>query len=492
MPPALDLIHVLATGRRPWSLRLRVAVAILLAALAPLFIVVAWSQLDRNVLGRMWSETLRASQVSAAVVALDAEHVDGSRLAALAREHRVWLRVVDPQGNVAFDLDADDPNDRFGELEEKLLGASTLTLRELDETRGVLGERGSVAAARAGRTWIACDTLPLLYCESAASAGRLVVHVQRSSRRAVQSVYALRAQLLRLALFTVPIALVIALYTGRRIVRPVEHLRRQALALSAVANAGAALDPEKRDEVGALAEAFNVLLQALEKKRAENEAFVADLVHELKNPVAAVRATAESLAGGAVDADRASRLARVLGDSSAKLDQLVTQFLELARADAGMPNEERAPVDLAALVDGAVSRMKDDPRHRQTRFEARLPEPTHTHASVMGVPHRLEALVRELLENGASFAGAGGYVEAAVSVDATRQRVTLSIADSGPGIPPTDLPHVFERFFTTRGARRGTGLGLALVRAVALAHGGEVSVESSGGTTFVVRLPLLP
>lgn len=478
----------LPVTRRRFSLRIRVVASILFAALAPLLVVFAWSQLDRNVPGRMWAETHRAADAARAAVARGDDPVALERL---AHAERVRLRVVEPTGEVSFDEDADDPNDRMGAIEERLLGASTLTLRELDSVLGGLSDRPAVRAARSRGDAVVCDTVPLLYCEGVAvvaSSGR-VVHVQRSSRRAVQAVYALRAQLLRLAILTVPLALMIAVYTGRRVVRPVEYLRRQALERAATATRGRAeLAPEQADEVGALGDAFNTLLAALDAKRVENEAFVADLVHELKNPVAAVRAAAESLERGAIDAERAARLARALGDSSAKLDRLVTQFLELARADAGMPNEERSRVALAPVVRGILARMSDDPRYTNVRFEAEVKaEPT-----VVGVPHRLDAVVRELVENGASFAGAGGRVVVSLGTDASANEVVLRVHDSGPGIAAADLPRVFERFFTTRGMRRGTGLGLALVQAVCRAHGGDVTATAGDGATLEVRLPLAP
>jgi signal transduction histidine kinase len=314
---------------------------------------------------------------------------------------------------------------------------------------------------------------------------RLVV-VQATSRRAVQAVYGLRYQLLRLSLVTVPLALVLAVLTGRRIVRPIELLRRQALDKAKAATT-ATLDAGGRDEVAVLAEAFNALLLALEKKRADNEAFVADLVHELKNPVAAVRATADMLGEAGVDADRAARIARVLRDSSTKLDRVVTQFLELARAEAGLPDEERTVEDAAGLVEALVGNLREDGRHPGVELACTRCAPGE--ARVRAVAHRLDTLVRELLENARSFAGDGGRVEA--RVEAHGDDVVLVVSDTGPGIAPQDLPRVFSRFFTTRGRSRGTGLGLALVKAVAEAHGGSVGATSKPGegASFEVRLP---
>jgi signal transduction histidine kinase len=317
-----------------------------------------------------------------------------------------------------------------------------------------------------------------------------LVYAATSSERSVTAVAELRRQLFRLTLLTAPVAIALALYTARRLTRPIERLRRQALDKATAQGPRAVLDPERADEIGVLADAFNVLLAALEKKRVEHQAFVSDLVHEFKNPVAAVRASADALSSGPLEGDRAARLARVLRDSSGKLDQLVTHVLELARAEAGMPNEERTAVDLAELAHALVARLRDDARYGDVRFSCEATK-LDKRLTVHGVPHRLEALLRELLENGASFAHAGGSVR--VHVSAVGRTALVSVSDSGPGIAPEDLGRVFDRFFTTRGVeQRGTGLGLALVKAVAEAHGGSVAVRSTPGqgASFEVRLPL--
>src|SRR5262249_31825255 len=159
----------------------------------------------------------------------------------------------------------------------------------------------------------------------------------------------LRHQLLRLSIVTVPIALALALYAASRVSRPIEKLRKQALARASETRPEEGLSAQD-DEVGDLARAFNTLLGALESPRAEDQEVIADLVHERKSPVAAVRATAESLERGALDGERAARLSRVLSESAKKLDRLVTDFLELARAEAGLPNEEPTRIDVLELV----------------------------------------------------------------------------------------------------------------------------------------------
>ncbi|MGD0529371.1 MAG: HAMP domain-containing sensor histidine kinase [Polyangiaceae bacterium] len=477
---------------RRWSLRLRVVGAILLVALAPQLLVFVWSQIDRPVQGRLWGRVRDASDDADAALTRVPVAEAAEALARVARTRGVRLRVLDASGRPLVDVDADSPGEPFNGVEAFFFGTPTDTLGDVDDQEGPLELRPGVGEARRTGRYIACQWISIGYCESIRSgrdkAGeRLLVYVQATSRRAVSSVYELRRQLLKLGLFTVPFALLLAIYLGGRLVRPIETLQRQALAHAKAVGPGVALDPETRDEVSALADAFNTLLQALETKRAENEAFVADLVHELKNPVAAVRVVADTLTTGGLDPERAERVARVLRDSSTKLDRVVSQFLEIARADAGLPDEERAVEDVARLVGAQVKALQEDDRHPDVTFAFTCAAPDE--ARVLGVADRLEALFLELLENARSFAGAGGRVD--VRIDRDGGEVVVVVSDTGPGIAPEDLARVFTRFFTTRGRARGTGLGLALVQAVAHAHGGTVSVRSSpgAGASFEVRLP---
>jgi len=248
-----------------------------------------------------------------------------------------------------------------------------------------------------------------------------------------------------------------------------------------------ALAVRGQDELTDLAAAFNTLLRKLEHRQGENERFVADLVHEFKNPVAAVRTAAEALTEGTIDEARARRLGKALLASSARLDALVSQFLELARAEAGLASDERTEVDVAALARGLVETMRA--RHEAVDFEVHA----EGEARVPGVPHGIDTMLRNLIENAASFALPVGDAPARVVVEvlASPDQVLARVTDSGPGIAEGDQARVFERFFTTRGRARGTGLGLALVRATAEAHGGAVRVtsEPGSGATFEVVLP---
>lgn len=477
---------------RRWSLRLRVVGAIVLVGLAPQLLVFVWSQIDRPAAGRLWGRARDGTDDAQAALAQAPVQDAAGALGDAARRRGVRLRVLDAEARAVFDQDADTPGEPFSRVEAFFLGGPTDSLAEIDEDSGPLGLRPEIAAATRTGWYIGCRWISIGYCVSVrpvtdARGAKLFVYVQASSTRAVSGVYELRRELLRIGLVTVPFALLLAFYAGSRLVRPIEKLRRQAIARASAVGRAGTLDPGTHDEVADLADAFNALLRALEAKRTENESFVADLVHELKNPVAAVRVVADTLAAGGADPARIERAARTLRDSSAKLNRVVTQFLELARAEAGLPNEERAIEDVEALVGAQVESLSGDGRHPEVTLTFACDAPGELRVS--GVAHRLEALFLELLENARSFAGEGGRVD--VRAGREGDEVVVIVSDTGPGIAAEDVERVFSRFFTTRDRARGTGLGLALVRAVALAHGGWVGVRSSpgAGAAFEVRLP---
>jgi len=498
---------------------------VLAMLLMPQAIVIAWSATERDIAGKLqWSAKQTANEAAEEIEragdASSREQIE-DRLAEVASRHTSRIRVVHADGKERFDVDRDKATDIVHQVGTLFFGPDGApSLREYDETLGPIPTRPEVLrvthADVAGPPPVrhygissagppadpdvdtGCRRSPaekLLVCHAVRTVPGTndVIYVQESSRRAVRALYDLRYQLLRLSLLMLPVALLFSWWMGRRMVRPIESLRERVLEKARDANPRADLDPVATDEIDELAGAFNDLLGSLDEKRRANEAFVADLVHEFKNPVAAIRACAESLDAGSVDEKRAARLAKILADSSSRLDKLVSQFLELARAEAGMPNEVRAEVDLAALAKGVVSTF--EPRLPDTKFVVDAEGP----AEVDGVEPRLDSLVRNLVDNAAAFAGDGGEVR--VSVKREDGRVEIEVSDTGPGISEADLPRVFERFFTTRAVgdaeekrtrrEKGTGLGLALVKAVAEAHGGDVSARSTrgAGATFRVVLP---
>jgi signal transduction histidine kinase len=479
----------LTLARGGFTLRARLLLALFITGIAPQVMLYAFSFLERPVYGRM----LRATDAATAE-AHDAAMGPNPKeaLRAVAQKHRVRIRLYTPDEKLVTDVDFDQEGyDPVRTVERFFVATNTpAEVHAAESRRGPPEGRQEFLVGLSRGVFIDCDLDAFVFCQGTRTVQvpeRIyIVHVQKSSLRAVGPVYALRERLLRLAVLTVPLSFLVAYVLSRRLNKPLSVLRDATLQKARSAHAVADL-PEDADEVGEVGQSFNVLLRALDERRKATSAFMADAVHEVKNPVAAIKAAAESLESGAQSPERQQRIARIVRESAIRLDRLVTELLDLSRAEAGMPGEERVRVDVAKLATAVTEGVQGDVRFAHVKFEVSQ-DPGEP--GVECVSARLESALRELIVNGASFCkDTGGTVK--VHVGATSEHVNVSIQDTGPGIDAQALPHVFDRFFTTRVEQKGTGLGLAMVKAVVLAHGGEVTVtsEPGAGAHFWISLP---
>jgi signal transduction histidine kinase len=225
---------------------------------------------------------------------------------------------------------------------------------------------------------------------------------------------------------------------------------------------------------------------------ARQQQFVADASHELRTPVALIRASAEVLAGAPELArgPHAGLLAGI-GREAERLGRLLGDLLQLARFDSGRAPAALGPVALSDLVAEAVEQV----RRLELARGLELAAAAEPHLWVRGDTGRLRQLALILLDNALKHTPPGGRVEA--SVRAERGWARLAVADTGCGIAAEHLPHLFERFYRVDRARArgagGAGLGLAIARELVEQHGGRIGVESAPGrgSTFAVWLPLL-
>jgi two-component system phosphate regulon sensor histidine kinase PhoR len=216
--------------------------------------------------------------------------------------------------------------------------------------------------------------------------------------------------------------------------------------------------------------------------------FVANASHELKTPVAAVRALAETLLTALPDDPEAGRaFAERIAREAERLDVLARALLDLSRVERGTLDVE--PVDLVGLAKEVLGGYEDLATERRVRLRGELQQ-----VSLRGDRAQLGLLLSNLLDNALRHTPAKGTV--GVRLEATESRAVLRVSDTGEGIPAGELSRVFERFYRVDKARArrtgGTGLGLAIVRHVAEAHGGTVAVDSElgRGSTFTVTLPV--
>ena len=272
-----------------------------------------------------------------------------------------------------------------------------------------------------------------------------------------------------------------------RIAHPVEELSRTADALAAGRLGERAPHPAAEDELADLTDAFNGMADALERTDATRRRLLADLAHELRTPLATIEAYHEGLADGVVEAD-ADTLA-TLHDATGRLQRLVEDVSLVSRAEEGQLSYDLRELDLAELVHGSVDAVVPAARDRP-EVEVRLPA---SPVLINGDRDRLAQVLTNLLNNALQHTPDGGTVTA--SLTATDDEAVLTITDTGTGIAPEHLEHVFERFFRADPARRhvaGSGIGLTISRAIVHGHGGEITAHSDGtgtGSTFTVRLP---
>jgi signal transduction histidine kinase len=331
-----------------------------------------------------------------------------------------------------------------------------------------------------GRATVAHDTADYRFAAVAATApsgGTVVVHAgARLATQAVGSVT--RAMLLGLPLLLLVVGGVTWLVT-RRALRPVEAIRAEMAAITSAGDLARRVPvPGSRDEVAGLAETTNQTLGALERSVERQRRFVADASHELRSPLASLRTQLEVAAAHPhlLDVDGAVQ-------DVVRLQDLAAGLLLLARLDAGeRPRHDR--VDLGELVQEEVA-------HRAAT--GRVPvEVTGTGTfEVSGSAAQLERVLGNLLDNAQRHAASA----IGVALAAAGGRVTLRVTDDGPGVPPADRERIFERFVRLDDARArdegGAGLGLAIARGVARAHGGDLTAGEApgGGAAFDLWLP---
>ncbi|TMA46183.1 MAG: two-component sensor histidine kinase [Deltaproteobacteria bacterium] len=254
-----------------------------------------------------------------------------------------------------------------------------------------------------------------------------------------------------------------------------------------------ALDLQVEAHVAPLthARALLVLRDLTAERRADRvrRDFIANASHELRTPVTAIRAAAETLLDGGLELpDQAREFVRMISRHAARLSRLTDDLLDLSRLETGDWKPQTGPVQLAPLSDAVLELFRDAAGEKEIVLSADVPERLRANAD----RRALEQILVNLLDNAVKFTPKGGHVT--LLGDGLGPAVMLSVVDTGPGIEPEHQPRIFERFYRADAGRSrelgGTGLGLAIVKHLAHAMGGEVGLESSAnGSRFWLRLP---
>jgi signal transduction histidine kinase len=279
-------------------------------------------------------------------------------------------------------------------------------------------------------------------------------------------------------------------------VAPLERLGSTA-ATFAAGNHSVRAQIEGPRETRIIAESFNQMasqvdsaIDELKVEERRKSQFVSDVSHELRTPLTAIRGAAETLLDGDVDPEDQQRFLTTIALEAERLGRLANDLLTLQRIEGATGELPLTQVDLRLAADRAEAMLEPLLEDREVTLTVNGRAPL-----VLGDVDRLQQVVLNLVDNASRIVGEGGHV--VVELTAEGDRAVLSVLDDGPGIPPEDLPRLFDRFYRADTSRTrssgGAGLGLAIVRAIVTAHGGRIEAANlpTGGARMTVVLPAI-
>lgn len=293
-----------------------------------------------------------------------------------------------------------------------------------------------------------------------------------------------------IGLLSVLLAGVVALWLARLVLAPVKRVAAATHRLAA-GDYATRVDIASRDEVGRLAEDFNHLALALEKNEQMRRTFMADVSHELRTPLAILRGEIEAMEDGI--RPLSIETVKSLQTEATLLQKLVDDLYDLSLSDLGALTYRKVYVDVAHVLQMTADAFRPRFAERDLTLDIQIPEQT---LMILADENRLHQMFNNLMENMVRYTEAGGRVQ----IGCRRQDsdVVIDFQDSKPGVASDHLPRLFERFFRSDSARSrangGAGLGLAICRNIAEAHGGRIVAQPSplGGLWITVTFPLTP
>jgi len=288
------------------------------------------------------------------------------------------------------------------------------------------------------------------------------------------------------------LSVLLAWIISRSVTAPI---RRVAGAAEAIARgeSGVQATVSGPTEVQALARSFNTMLAQVEAAQRSQQDFVANVSHELKTPLTSIQGFSQALLDGTASTpETVSRAAHIIHEEAKRMRRMVDELLTLARFDAGRFVLAQEPVLLAPLLETCVEMLTPQAQLSGVTLTLSTP-PDAESITVIGDRDRLAQVFTNLLDNAITHSPQEGKVT--VAMQTKDAQVVVTVADTGAGIPPEDLPRIFERFYQvdkSRRRKRGVGLGLAITKEVVEAHGGQIAVESivGMGSRFTIHLPL--
>ena len=347
------------------------------------------------------------------------------------------------------------------------------------------------------RTVTLSDSRWLMYATSIAAserpsgAGTLIVG------RSLEPSYDLLNQMVSIFVTLGPVVILLACVGGYflagRALAPVVAMTRTAQRIQAE-GLGQRIGMEGRDdELGKLASTFDSMLAQLEVTFERERRFTSDAAHELRAPLAVIRAESSLALSKARSPKEYRRVLQVVDGESSRMGKLMGDLLTLARADVGKYHLLRKPVDLTTLCRQVTSQMQVTACEKEIRLTTGIED----RIKIMGDDAWLVQMVSNLLDNGIKYSHPGGLVK--LTLTRKGENAVLAVEDKGIGMTVEQLAHIFDRFYradksrTRDGRTSGVGLGLAICEWIAVSHGGRIDVSSQlgAGSTFEVILPEL-
>ncbi|MFC2056619.1 ATP-binding protein [Chloroflexota bacterium] len=288
----------------------------------------------------------------------------------------------------------------------------------------------------------------------------------------------------KVGLIAAAVALVIGLILTRQITRPVRALISGVRKLTK-GELSYRVDVKSRDEIGELADSFNIMASSLEKGEQSRRQLTADIAHELRTPLTVIEGTVDGIIDGIFKLD--TEHLRSIKEQVSLLTHLISDLRDISLAESGQLELNLTPTDIVELVKRMVSNYEINAIEKNVRLK--LEEGTQI-PEIRIDPVRIEQVISNLLTNAIRHTPSGGSVS--ITVKNGEGGLEISVSDTGEGIATEDLPHVFERFYRSGSSRvrkeGGTGLGLAIVKQMVEAHEGKVWVESKMGTGSIFSI----
>lgn len=324
---------------------------------------------------------------------------------------------------------------------------------------------------------------------------RLLVYQTRLAQIAVgysvQEIEAVLRQLAVVLLWAVPAVLVVSVVGGwllaRASLRPVETIRQTAETITAQNLSLRIPEPPTHDEIAQLVRTLNQMIARLEASFQQIRQFSADVSHELRTPLTILLGELELALRSRKSPEEYEAVLSSMLEEVLRLHRIIERLLELARAESGQLTLERELVDLAALVQEIATDVELLAQERGLCISSQ----TEPGVWVLGDALRLRQAVLNVVDNALKYTPPGGQVR--LSVRSEAHEALVEVHDTGIGIPPEEQPRIFERFYRVEKSRArlsnsdGAGLGLAIVRWIVEAHGGQIEVDSEPGRGTCVR-----